>query len=122
MDDDPFDLKNLALPEAPISARQLESTAPRVPKRKKQFVKVPMPWVDRLDGATGQSYRVALLLLYEGWRASTNTVKLGNSMVAFNGVSRQSKWRALTDLEKRGLIKVERRPKKSPLVHFVLQI
>jgi hypothetical protein len=81
---------------------------------------VPQSWIDRLNGAAGQTYRVALFLLYEGWRAKTDTVKLGNGMLNFDGVSRYSKWRALTDLERRGLVKVERRPKRPPLVHLVL--
>jgi hypothetical protein len=33
-----------------------------------------------------------------------------------DGISRYSKWKALGDLERRGLVTVERRPRRSPLV------
>jgi hypothetical protein len=115
-----FNLADLLLPSGALTPEQrVESSAPRVRKRKKQqFVMVPLAWLDRLDGATGQTYRVALLLLYEGWKANTDTVKLGNRMPGFNGVSRYSKWRALAELERRGLVRVERRPKRSPVVRL----
>jgi uncharacterized membrane protein len=41
-------------------------------------------------------------------------------MLKIDGISRQSKWRALNDLEQRGLIVVERRRRRSPLVRLNL--
>jgi hypothetical protein len=40
-------------------------------------------------------------------------------MLKIDGVSRQSKCRALRDLERRGLITVEWWPKKSPIVRLM---
>jgi hypothetical protein len=45
--------------------------------------------------------------------------KLANGMLAMDDVSRHSKNRALHELERRGLIKVDRRLRKSPIVRVV---
>jgi hypothetical protein len=84
-------------------------------RRRHKFIMVPLSWADRLEGATGQTYQVALVLLFEGWKAKNAPIKVGNDKAG----SRQSKWRALAELEQRGLIRVERRPNKAPLVHLV---
>ena len=42
--------------------------------------------------------------------------QLANGMLKIDGVSRASKWRALAELERRGLISIERRSRKSPLI------
>jgi uncharacterized membrane protein len=98
--DDPFDLDALrAGPELEPLARTAGAVRSR--KRRPHFIQVPLLWVERLDGAGGQTYRVALWLLIEG-------------------VSRQAKWKALRDLERRGLITVERRSRRSPLVRVLV--
>jgi hypothetical protein len=58
---------------------------------------------------------LALTLLFEGWKAKGASIKVGNDKAG----SRQSKWRALVELERRGLIRIERRSKKAPLVYLV---
>jgi hypothetical protein len=88
-------------------------------RRRDQFVMVPWAWIEKLDGATGQTYRVALVLLYEHWRRRGEPMKLNNRMVENCSISRQSKWRALADLERRGLIAVQRRSKRSPMVRVL---
>ena len=99
--------------------RQVSYTPLKLRKRRQHFVQVPWAWVERLKGATGQTHQVALHLLYLQWR-SKGSVKLPNGMLKIDGISRQSKWRALVDLERRGLIVVERRRRKSPIVHLNL--
>ena len=47
------------------------------------------------------------------WRWSD----VANGMLVYDGISHDSKYRALKDLERRGLITVEWRPKRSPIVH-----
>jgi hypothetical protein len=91
----------------------------KIEKRHQQFIMVPLAWVERLNGATGQTYRVALILLYMNWKGRGAPIKLTNGMLRIDGVSRQSKWRALGDLEQRGLIAVERRPSRSPLIRLL---
>jgi hypothetical protein len=43
-----------------------------------------------------------------------------NGMLKYDGISWKSKWRALTDLERRGLITVVRRRRKSPIVRVLV--
>jgi hypothetical protein len=116
MTDDPL---KFAIPDDQIRERQ--AVVPRkIQKRREQFVKVPWTWVEKLDGVTGHTYRVALCLLHLHWQQKGGPVKLANGMLGIDGVSRQSKWRALIDLEHRGLVTVERRPRRSPIVHLSL--
>jgi hypothetical protein len=93
---------------------------PRAARKSQHFVRVPMAWVSRLSGTSGHTYQVALQLLYLNWRDRGKPIKLGNRMLGFDGVSRFTKWRALRDLERRGLIEMEIKPRCSPnnLLHF----
>jgi hypothetical protein len=115
--DDPFDPAKLAL--TPAQKAQWASTPRKIVRRREQFVLVPWSWIEKLNGATGQTHRVALCLLYLHWKGDGRPIKLANGMLWIDGVSRQSKWRALGDLERRGLIVVERRPKRAPIVLLV---
>jgi hypothetical protein len=91
----------------------------KIKKRRQHFVMVPWPWIERLNGATGQTYRVALILLYLDWKDRGVPIKLANGMLRTDGISRRSKWRALNALEQRGLIAVERRPHRSPIIRLL---
>jgi hypothetical protein len=113
---DPFD--GLALTDDPIRER-LAVVPRKIAKRREKFIMMPVTWRERLSGATGNTILVALDLLYLAWKAGKGeAVKLPNGMLKHDGVSRHSKWRALHDLELRSLITVERRPKRSPLIHL----
>jgi hypothetical protein len=58
-----------------------------------------------------------MFLLYEHWhRGDRGPIKLPSGMLEMDGVSRTSKRRALRSLENLGLILVEWRLKKSPIV------
>ena len=125
-DSDPYaDLKQhrLTLETSPgiTVERQVTFASRKILKRQQHFIMMPWAWVERLEGASGHTYYVAICLLYLHWRGSKSApVKLPNGMLKIDGVSRQSKWRALNDLERRGLIVVERRRRKSPLVRLNL--
>jgi len=43
-------------------------------------------------------------------------------MLKIDGISRQSKWRGLVELEKVGLVTIERRPNRSPIVRVNLPL
>ena len=107
-----------------IEVETLESEVPAKPKRAKrgQFVQVPLIWVERLQTARCLgSYRLALHLLFEHWKWGGKPVKLSNVALAKFGVGdRETKSRALLELEQLELISVERRPKKSPVVSVLL--
>jgi hypothetical protein len=107
--------KRFAIPDE-IRERLVPSSI--VPKKAKHFIRVPIAWADRLDDAVGQTYRVALRLLYLHWQQHGGPVRLGNMMLKLEGTSRQSKWRALRDLERRGLVELETCPRKSPIVRL----
>ena len=62
------------------------------------------------------TYRLALLLLYEFWRTGERPVVLSNISAQAEGLSRRSKWNALTELEGLGLIGSRGTSRKSPRV------
>jgi hypothetical protein len=81
-----------------------------------RFVKVPLLWATELAriGASGHTYAVALELLYQArW---TKNVKLTTARLKALGVSRRSKWRALDEFSRVGLVHVEERGNKNPIV------
>ena len=132
---DIFDLKELLLTDEkltelkkargktiiPAASAELEREQKR--KRSRQFVIVPMSWVDCLSLVSarhaGCAYRIALALLRRQWERRTNTFTLSNKVVTEMGLSRRTKWRVLRELELLGLIKIERRLKRSPVVTIV---
>lgn len=116
MTDDPL---RFAVPDDQIRERQ--AVVPRkIQKRRQHFVQVPWVWIEKLARAHGQTYRVALALLYLHWKGKGEPIKLANGMLEIDGVSRRSKWRALNDLERRDLIAAERRPRRAPLIRLNL--
>jgi CRP-like cAMP-binding protein len=110
-DDDPYAdvLQHRLAPE------MLKFVPRKIQKRQRHFIMLPLVWFEKLNGATAQTHRVALYLHYLHWKAKGSPIKLPNNI---DGVSRRSKWRALVDLERRGLIAVERRNRRSPLIRL----
>jgi hypothetical protein len=108
---------NLALSDEQV--RTLWLVPRKIQKRRAHFIRFPFTWLERLEGAPGQTYRLALLLLYRHWKGGGEPIRLANGMLAIDGIPATSKKRALLDLERRGLVTVERRKKKSPTVKVV---
>jgi hypothetical protein len=104
-----FDLATLRVD--PERVRQ-----PARPKKwRRQFVRVPWHWVERLQETRRVStYRLTLLLLYEHWRMGGRPVLLSNIGLADERIGRRSKWRALAELEQLGLIELKRRRRHAP--------
>jgi hypothetical protein len=117
---DPFDLNNLKL-DPEIWPERQAVTPRKIERRREHFVMVPWTWVEALSGASGQSWHLAMHLLYLHWKGKDAPIKLANGMLRVDGITRWSKWRALDDLERRGLITVERRPNRSPLIRALLR-
>lgn len=114
MKGDPFDIDDLRID--PTNSAFAGKTSRKV-KWQRKFVRVPWIWIDRLKVVNrGSTYRVALLLTYEYWRNGGRPIRLSNAMLIGEGVTRRSKDRALRNLERLELIRVERHPRKSPLV------
>ena len=110
--------KNIGLGPELLSSEVWAVTPAKIKRRREHFAMLPMTWYERLKGADGQTYRVAWFLLYLHWKNNGGPIKLANGMLAMDGVPPQSKRRALRDLERRGLITVEWRPRKSPIVRL----
>jgi hypothetical protein len=111
---DHFDFENYKLPP-----EMLIGKAPaKIQKRRDNFVKLPMWWLEKLRGCNSAStFQVAWCLLYLNYRNRGRPFKLPNGMLGYYGVSPRSKWRALDDLGRHGLIAVvERRLRKSPII------
>jgi hypothetical protein len=114
MKDDTFDLSRYAPPPGMVRTTKPKREA----KRLAGFVMVPWAWANALaaSDASGKVWTVACHILYETWRAKGQPIKVPNGMLARCGVSRQAKYRALQKLEQLGLVSVEWRDSKSPIV------
>jgi len=115
--DDPFDLEKFRLHPEDVKAYAGKTTASHGRRRQHQFTIIPHNWSDQLKTARYIStFKIAHHLLYQHWKAGGRPITLTNVALTGAGVSRRSKWHALNELERLKLIKVERRPRKSPLV------
>jgi hypothetical protein len=112
--DDPFDLQNLRMPAE--DAERLGAVPRKIQKRRRQFAILPMTWWEKLEGASGQTCRVAWYLLYENWKNKGKPIKLANEMLERSGISHDAKSKALRELARRGLIAMDGRRCKSPMV------
>jgi hypothetical protein len=116
---DPFNLENLRLrPGFEKSVKVPISLPGKNRKRQKHFIMVPWTWHEWLLGTRhAATFKVAHHVLYQHWKNRGKPFTLSN--VALDGVSRGQKSRALAELEALGLITVDRRMRKSPLIAVV---
>ena len=78
---------------------------------------VPREWELRLlDTKRVSTYRLAIELLYLNWYGKGKPIIVSGKVAKAVKISATSKWEALAELERLGLIEVDRRPRKSPLV------
>jgi hypothetical protein len=106
-----FKLDPNNIPSGPSSKKRERRSAVR-------FVKLPTIWLESLADiqASGSTYRVAAHLLDEAWKSNDREIKLTNEALAKKGVGRKGKAIALQELRAAGLVAVDERPRKSPLV------
>lgn len=114
---DDLDLDALKLD--PSDPNLTRTAKPRGHKARSFFVKVPLTWLEKLNGASGQTCRLALYLLYFHWRGRGAPITLANRTLECGGIPSQSKRRALRYLEARGLVSVAWRAKRSPVVRIL---
>jgi hypothetical protein len=109
-----FDLSKFTLPPGTVPAARPKREA----KRLVGFVRMPWAWAHALasSGAGGKVWVVACHVLYETWRAKGRPITVPNGMLERCGVSRDAKTRTLRKLEQLGLVSVEWRANKSPIV------
>jgi len=114
--EDPFDIEKLRID--PLS---FVGKGRRGKLWQRKFIRVPWSWVDRLKTTKrAVVYRLALLLLYNNWKSAGQPIRLSNVMLAEDGVTKRSKSRALRELEALGLIRVERFPRRAPVVTLLI--
>jgi ribosomal protein S19E (S16A) len=100
---------------------ELHAAAPTKREKKDRFVKVPLWWAAEVaTAARDPAMLVFVELLHRSWKARSLTFPLPNGSLKKRGASRDVKRRVLRDLERAGLITVERRHGKAPLVTLVL--
>ena len=113
---DNLDLDTLRLPPE-MAGEHCAAVHKKIQKQRQHFIKVPMAWDERLYGARHAiTYNVAHYLLYRHWKGNGQPILLANEALRMRGVERRAKWRALRELEQLGLISIERRRRKSPLI------
>jgi hypothetical protein len=90
------------------------------PSRSEPFVKMPLWWAETAARAIRSPATLVLVeLLRAHWKTKSMTFPLSNVRLRKLGVSRDVKRRVLHDLERAGLITVERPINKSPVVTLV---
>jgi hypothetical protein len=115
-DDEEFDVEDFKLKSEAVRERPV-GVPKRVQKRSRKFVMVPRSWVDAITATSrDKTFAVVWHLLYEHWRQGGGPIKVPNGMLGVDGVGRSAKGRVLNMLERSGLISIERRDKKSPIV------
>jgi hypothetical protein len=108
MDDEPWHIKR---------RRELEVAAPAKRRKVEPFVRMPLWWASAAGKATRSPATILLVeLLRASWKARSSTFPLANVRLGQLGVSRKIKRRVLRDLERAGLVSVERPQRRSPVV------
>jgi hypothetical protein len=115
----PFDIESLKLaPGLAAKAAARRETSPPKRSHRSEFVMLPVAWMRRLrDAQFPATWPIAVHILFEHWKLSGRRhVRVSNALASAAGVAPRTKRRAVRELERLGLIRVERAPKKSPLV------
>lgn len=88
-----------------------------------QFIVIPDEWLNLLDAVPGRhAYRLMLRLMRISWRLKSATVKVTKKVFLDCRMDRHTKLETLRRLEQAGLISVEWRPRKSPLVTILFPV
>jgi hypothetical protein len=88
-----------------------------------EFLMIPYDWIDLLDAIpTRHAHRLMLRLMRISWRLKSATIKVTNRMFLDWKMDRHTKSETLRRLEQAGLISVEWRPRKSPLVTILFPV
>jgi hypothetical protein len=99
---------------------ELEAAAPRRKQKAEPFVHVPLWWFAQATKFTRTpAALVCIELLYRAWMGKSLTFPFPNVDLKKLGVSRDVKRRVLRDLERGGLITVDRPTRKTPIVTLV---
>jgi hypothetical protein len=84
------------------------------------FDKFPRWWTLVMKDAGVGSFKIALLLLHLNWKSGGRPVTVSAAAAKARGVGPRQKVTAISTLERLGIIRVERRFKKSSLISVLL--
>jgi hypothetical protein len=118
------DLDRLRLPAGQIEVRadatKKRTKTPRKPRHiEGEFLKGPIPlnWLSVASGLSGKAaLAVGLAIWFEAGRRKSKEVRLTTAILQRFNVNRKAKYTALKALEKAGLVKVHRVPRRNPVV------
>ena len=92
-------------------------------KRESQFAPVGLEWAAEIAKRTrSPAFAVKIALAYMIWRTGSHTFSLTNTLLDRLGVSREGKRRALANLERDGVIQVEKRGRRAPIVTVLVPV
>ena len=115
-------LDDLRLPPEMVRERPV-GMPQRIKKRHQIFVQVPLILVDKMvRHSRDKTFAVLCHLLHEDWKQGGGPIKVPNGFLKRLGVGRGAKSRALKKLERLGIISVERRDRKSPIVTITVEM
>ncbi len=101
--------------------QKLKAAAPVKRKKAEPFVKVPLWWAEAAAKATKTTKSLVWVeLLHVSWKTKRLTFSLPCGKLEKKGVSRETRRRALRELEAAGLINVTWRHGKTPVVTIVV--
>jgi hypothetical protein len=114
--DDTFRVEGLKLKYADIEKLRANEVKRR-PRQKLGFVMMALGWKNQLYKAHyACTLKVGIELHYLSYKSFHKPFVLTNVAAARIGIDRQAKYRALRELQALGLIAVEQRPRKSPMI------
>ncbi len=101
----------------PKTFRLRQEKLPR-PQAGEHFLKGPIPlgWLLKAGKLPGKSLHVGIAMWYAAGLTNSRTLRLSNIAVSRFGIDRNAKYRALSWLERAGLIAVDRNDGRSPTV------
>jgi hypothetical protein len=113
--DDTFNANALKLrPEQLKRLKPAKASVSKPERRKREFIQITHEQSERLDKANHAAEIVFRYLLFLNWKSPGRTIYLANGALSEKGVSRFAKCRALDNLKKLGLVRLKKRPHKSP--------
>jgi hypothetical protein len=101
-----------------IPVEEAELDQPARKKKRPEFTAMSLRWAAHMAKAAGIPGATVLVLLhYMAWKARSSTFPLSNTLLTKYGVDRRVKYRVLTNLEKSGEIRIERRgTRRAPII------
>ena len=81
---------------------------------------IPLPWLSEAAILSGRTLHVALCLWFLSGLQKSKTVKIEKAALDAFGLTRKTVYRGLDKLSEEGLIEVDQRPGKYPIIQILL--